>query len=249
MKKLLFMFPIAALLAAGCASPEQSTIQPPVVKNTNPAPSPAPVPTPTPAPTTPSPAAAPAPTPVPVPSYKISSINNLNNNFQISQFPDVQFTLKSVTKVDGLKAGGCDSNLPQAVKAAVRVSDGCFDQSAFEPGADYSLVGVDVAVTNNSNVTVQGDLIKLAYFEGSQSQNILKFAQRDIGFDSYSVAAYSNRNIQMSFWLPTKQNPSYLAYGPLTTPNQQLPFGEKLMQNFEGALKIDFTASKVTSSK
>jgi hypothetical protein len=254
MKKLLFAFPIVALLAAGCNSSQQVYDQAPVVQNTNPTPTITPTPTTSPSPTstpnpTPTPTASLTPTPTPASGYKILNINNLNINFQISQFPDVQFTLTSITKVDGLKAGGCDSSLPQDVQAAVRVSDGCFDPSVFDSGVDYSLVGVDVMVANNSNLTVQGDLIKLAYFEGSQSQNVLKFAQRDIGFDSYAVASYSNRNIQMSFWIPTKQNPAYLAYGPLTAPNQQLPFGEKLMQNFEGALKIDFTASKVTSSK
>ena len=83
----------------------------------------------------------------------------------------------------------------------------------------------------------------------TQENNILKFAQRDMDFSSYGIAPYENRNIQMSFWLPTKGNPLYLAYGPLASPNQQLPFGQKLMQNFEGALKIDVSASKVSDSK
>lgn len=47
MKKLLFVFPVAVLLAAGCNSSQPTTIQPPiqnpVVQNTNPAPVPAPM--------------------------------------------------------------------------------------------------------------------------------------------------------------------------------------------------------------
>lgn len=49
MKKILFLFPLAVLLAAGCNSSQQTYNQPPIVQNTNPAQTS--VPTPSPAPT------------------------------------------------------------------------------------------------------------------------------------------------------------------------------------------------------
>ena len=239
MKKILFVFSVVVLLATGCDNSQQSNNQTPLSqnKNTEPAQS-----------ATPS-ATTVIPTPVPAPAYKIKTIDKLNIKFNLAQFPDTDFTLNSITKVEGLKPGGCNSNLPQEIQNLIRVSNGCFDQSVFDVNTDYSLIGVNLKIANNSNLTVQGDLIKLVYFEGDEAQNVLKFAQRDIDFSSYAIASYENRNIQMSFWVPTKPNPLYLAFGPLTSPNQKLPFGQKLLQNFEGTLKIDFNSLIISSSK
>ena len=180
-------------------------------------------------------------------AFTIKKIENLESRFQLSSFPETPFVLEKVIRVDGLQAGGCNSGIPGAVKEEVRISNGCFDESVFDPDTDYSLIGVDIKVSNNSNIIVSGDLIKLVYFIGSEDDNILRFAQRDIDFSSYSVASYEDRLIRMSFWVPSEHKVLYLGYGLKSTTQEPLLFGEKLRQNFEGSFQIDFNTSQVVT--
>ena len=79
MKKLLFAFPIIALLAAGCNSSQQVSSQTPATQNTSPAPTANPTPTPT---QTPVPTATPNPTATPPANSTLYTDPTFN--FQVS---------------------------------------------------------------------------------------------------------------------------------------------------------------------
>ncbi len=182
--------------------------------------------------------------------YKKLKIENIDSNFQISKFPNnTYFTLASVDKIDILEPPKCSGDLLPEVREIIRVSGGCWDQSAFDPDIEYSLVGINIRVINNSIATIQGDLIKLGFLKEFQSEKVLRLAQRDIDFSSYAIAPNQERTIQLSFWVPTEQSEVYLLYGYTTGTVTPPPFNQAAMKSFDGAIKIDFTSLKVISSK
>jgi hypothetical protein len=180
-------------------------------------------------------------------SYKTSKIENINLTFNLSSFPKADFSLVSINKIDNIRPQACGEKWPQEVTDKIKISNGCWDLSIFDPNIDYSLVGINLRVENNSFNTVQGDLIKLGYFKTVQSKDFLRFAQRDIDFNSYAVGEAEEKYIQLSFWVPTEKTELYLLYGATTDLGTDFTTQTQItMKNFDGALKIDFTTLTVS---
>jgi len=181
-------------------------------------------------------------------NYEIKKIPGADVSFKIERFPKVIFSVENVVRIDGLRPEGCNIKLPEAIKAEVGVSNGCFSDTAFMKDRDYSLIGVNLTVTNNGSFPVSGDLIKLVYLEEKNGESNIKIAQRDIDFNSYSVDVFSDRVVKLSFWVPSSEK-IYLAYGPKYTTNSEFLLGYSLAQRFEGAFELDFANQKLTPIK
>ena len=171
----------------------------------------------------------------------VYKIDNINSTFKIKEFPNTDFTLASITKVEVPKLPGCTAELPQEIRDELNITtqNTCWDKSSLgTTDSTFSLVNITLQVANNGFDVVQGDLFRFAYLKGINTNDLmsnLRFATSELDSSSYNfyVPANSDRTVQLYFWVPTQQNETYLLYGNGTS-------------TFEGAIKLDFTTSEVT---
>ncbi len=172
--------------------------------------------------------------------YTVTQIPDAAIPFHITQYPKATFTLLSITRIDGLKAGSCSANQPKEVARLVKLGANCSNSSVFDPNISYSLIGIRLHVINNSDAIIQGDLFKLVYLPDPAS---MQFAQQDIDFTSYTIGYREDRIVDLSFWIPSTQATAYLAYAPQEKSTTNPPFNLGPLGYFKNAIKLDFNNS------
>lgn len=185
-------------------------------------------------------------------AVNLIKLTDLKISAQTVSYPSVIFTLDSLARAPGLHPKGCHEGVNQEIKDQIRVNDGCFDSTVFDPNQTYSLIGVTLDVANNSNAAIQGDLAKLAYYVSQGRETNIRYAQADIGFASYGVSAYQDKKLLLSFWVPDNQDKLYFVFGPKIVNSSDPPKEQKLENFFEQVIEIDFnqkTADLLTDPK
>ena len=255
MKKLLFLFSLFSLLAAGCDSSQQAynptPAQIPVVQNTNAA------------------ANIAAVNPTPEATFTDTSLKatstpqqktkkyliNSSIAYSIPELNQVSFKADNIMLLQGAGSepicNGIDVS-PYSIQldgtSKYPSSANCFQVVDPTLGdGKFELMIMNFAMDNNSGQTQIGSIYQVFYKEtDSNGKEVMTVAQEN---PSYYGGLYANalsaKKYTLGFDLPEGTSVAYLAYGFFGGAGQD-PRNTNIEKAIEGAYEIDFNQNKVT---